>query len=371
MAIDIKNRGLDFGDDIGETEISFDTSRSPSGQQQPSEQQPIGDNQEEGQEQGEEQGNEQGQDKGEEQSDKQGEGEDEGEQESDQQGDQEGENEGEGEEESEDENHDNDNQRDDSEEETKWYTILSTTFLLNEIYGGNMKAYDQGEYEYLYFNAGNEGIFTVLKNFYTVEKIYNKQEKQLEFRLNETEFLKNYVDKRDGEEDLRVFTEIDEKVLEYLVLNLRNNGKYYQRHGFEFFLYDNYLNYIDKHLGKPFYTAKETPAFTYILKSASATDQNDNTLLFFVFGNTSSKVYACCSLEVNREIGVVFITDKSYIEDGDNKETFRLILYRYLYSTFSKVEGFNVMEIEDSKNDIVLNNFVLYMGMLGNKVSKY
>jgi hypothetical protein len=159
------------------------------------------------------------------------------------------------------------------------YEIKFMTFLYHNVYGSDYHQYNLGRYSYLY---ANRAFRNVLGEFTSYMLLNPWQHDKGTFILPASEFQD--MDETPAKMILSTLKKIDIATLKYLVLNMKNNAKYYVEDGAELFLYDKFADYFESGIkmnGSKLYDNETT-----IIAPASIDDK-----LLFCIGKGSQVIY--------------------------------------------------------------------------------
>lgn len=152
------------------------------------------------------------------------------------------------------------------------FELHSLTFLLNN----GFKYHRIGDrsminYQYLLFNLNTHYTFSFLENISSVrflpsEDRYYAQSNLDAIETEMDELTQEIVDK---------IKQIDKKLLEYIIINFKLNGEYYNEQGFYRYMYDKYQNML----------------ISVASKSVSEFQINDNPRLIIASANSNGKEF--------------------------------------------------------------------------------
>jgi hypothetical protein len=323
--IDISNSS-DFGDDIGDIEIKIDGD-----DQQPNRDDQDGDDQDGDNQDGDNQDGD----------DQDGDNQDGDNQDGD---DQDG------------DNQDGDNQ--DGDDDTppppppiEEFELQSLTLLLNS----GFKFHRVGdrsmlEYQYLLFNTNSYTTFNFLTRIASVRFLPSEDRYYAQSKLD-------VIEDEMGEltnEIVDQIKEIDKKLLEYIIINFKLNGDYYNEDGFYRYMYDKYRNML----------------LSVASKSSSEFQINDNPRFVIASANDSGKEFIFNSYSMSLELEG---SCKLYINDDEKKVNFVsktrveedvMDLSYIIYQLKNQIFVVGGLNIYDKNSSEITKEFLYYVNLI-------
>ena len=184
------------------------------------------------------------------------------------------------------------------------FELHSLTFLLNNGFKYHRLG-DKGlnNYQYLLFNLNTHYTFSILENMSSVRFLPSEDRYYAQSNLDaiETEMgelTQEIVDK---------IKEIDKKLLEYIIINFKLNGEYYNEQGFYRYMYDKYQNMLISVASKSVseFQINDNPRF--IIASAN----NNGKEFIFNMYDGSLEFKGSCKLYINDDSKMVTFEAKS------------------------------------------------------------
>jgi hypothetical protein len=231
------------------------------------------------------------------------------------------------------------------------FELESLTLLLNN----GFKFHRLGdrsmlEYQYLLFNTNSYTTFYFLERIASVRFLPSEDRYYAQSKLD-------VIEDEMGEltnEIVDQIKEIDKKLLEYIIINFKLNGDYYNEDGFYRYMYDKYRNML----------------LSVASKSSSEFQINDNPRFVIASANDSGKEFIFNSYSMSLELEG---SCKLYINDDEKKVNFvsktRVVedvmdLSDIIYQLKNQIFVVGGLNIYDKNSSEITKEFLYYVNLI-------
>jgi len=231
------------------------------------------------------------------------------------------------------------------------FELQSLTLLLNN----GFKFHRVGdrsmlEYQYLLFNTNSYTTFYFLERIASVRFLPSEDRYYAQSKLD-------VIEDEMGEltnEIVDQIKEIDKKLLEYIIINFKLNGDYYNEDGFYRYMYDKYRNML----------------LSVASKSSSEFQINDNPRFVIASANDSGKEFIFNSYSMSLELEG---SCKLYINDDEKKVNFvsktRVVedvmdLSDIIYQLKNQIFVVGGLNIYDKNSSEITKEFLYYVNLI-------
>jgi hypothetical protein len=231
------------------------------------------------------------------------------------------------------------------------FELQSLTLLLNS----GFKFHRVGdrsmlEYQYLLFNTNSYTTFNFLTRIASVRFLPSEDRYYAQSKLD-------VIEDEMGEltnEIVDQIKEIDKKLLEYIIINFKLNGDYYNEDGFYRYMYDKYRNML----------------LSVASKSSSEFQINDNPRFVIASANDSGKEFIFNSYSMSLELEG---SCKLYINDDEKKVNFVsktrveedvMDLSYIIYQLKNQIFVVGGLNIYDKNSSEITKEFLYYVNLI-------
>jgi len=231
------------------------------------------------------------------------------------------------------------------------FELQSLTLLLNN----GFKFHRVGdrsmlEYQYLLFNINSYTTFYFLERIASVRFLPSEDRYYAQSKLD-------VIEDEMGEltnEIVDQIKEIDKKLLEYIIINFKLNGDYYNEDGFYRYMYDKYRNML----------------LSVASKSSSEFQINDNPRFVIASANDSGKEFIFNSYSMSLELEG---SCKLYINDDEKKVNFEsktrveedvMDLSYIIYQLKNQIFVVGGLNIYDKNSSEITKEFLYYVNLI-------
>jgi len=231
------------------------------------------------------------------------------------------------------------------------FELQSLTLLLNN----GFKFHRLGdrsmlEYQYLLFNTNSYTTFYFLERIASVRFLPSEDRYYAQSKLD-------VIEDEMGEltnEIVDQIKEIDKKLLEYIIINFKLNGDYYNEDGFYRYMYDKYRNML----------------LSVASKSSSEFQINDNPRFVIASANDSGKEFIFNSYSMSLELEG---SCKLFINDDEKKVNFesktRIVedvmdLSDIIYQLKNQIFVVGGLNIYDKNSSEITKEFLYYVNLI-------
>jgi hypothetical protein len=231
------------------------------------------------------------------------------------------------------------------------FELQSLTLLLNSGFKfhrvEDMNIYN---YQYLLFNGNSFSTFYFLTRISSVRFLPSEDRYYANSNLNA-------IDVEMGEltnEIVDQIKEIDKKLLEYIIINFKLNGDYYNEDGFYRYMYDKYRNML----------------LSVASKSSSEFQINDNPRFVIASANNSGKEFIFNSYSMSLELEG---SCKLYINDDENRVNFEsktklvedgMDIGDIIYQLKNQIFIHGGLNIYDKNSSEITKEFLYYVNLI-------
>jgi hypothetical protein len=223
--------------------------------------------------------------------------------------------------------------------------LLNNGFKFHRVGDRNML-----EYQYLLFNTNSYTTFYFLERIASVRFLPSEDRYYAQSKLD-------VIEDEMGEltnEIVDQIKEIDKKLLEYIIINFKLNGDYYNEDGFYRYMYDKYRNML----------------LSVASKSSSEFQINDNPRFLIASANDSGKEFIFNSYSMSLELEG---SCKLYINDDEKKVNFvsktRVVedvmdLSDIIYQLKNQIFVVGGLNIYDKNSSEITKEFLYYVNLI-------
>ena len=206
------------------------------------------------------------------------------------------------------------------------------------------------EYQYLLFNTNSYTTFYFLERIASVRFLPSEDRYYAQSKLD-------VIEDEMGEltnEIVDQIKEIDKKLLEYIIINFKLNGDYYNEDGFYRYMYDKYRNML----------------LSVASKSSSEFQINDNPRFVIASANDSGKEFIFNSYSMSLELEG---SCKLFINDDEKKVNFesktRIVedvmdLSDIIYQLKNQIFVVGGLNIYDKNSSEITKEFLYYVNLI-------
>jgi len=231
------------------------------------------------------------------------------------------------------------------------FELQSLTLLLNSGFKfhrvEDMNIYN---YQYLLFNGNSFSTFYFLTRIASVRFLPSEDRYYANSNLDAIEVEMGEL----TNEIVDQIKEIDKKLLEYIIINFKLNGDYYNEDGFYRYMYDKYRNML----------------LSVASKSSSEFQINDNPRFVIASANNSGKEFIFNSYSMSLELEG---SCKLYINDDEKKVNFvsktRVVedvmdLSDIIYQLKNQIFVVGGLNIYDKNSSEITKEFLYYVNLI-------
>ena len=223
--------------------------------------------------------------------------------------------------------------------------LLNNGFKFHRVGDRNML-----EYQYLLFNTNSYTTFYFLERIASVRFLPSEDRYYAQSKLD-------VIEDEMGEltnEIVDQIKEIDKKLLEYIIINFKLNGDYYNEDGFYRYMYDKYRNML----------------LSVASKSSSEFQINDNPRFLIASANDSGKEFIFNSYSMSLELEG---SCKLYINDDEKKVNIvsktRVVedvmdLSDIIYQLKNQIFVVGGLNIYDKNSSEITKEFLYYVNLI-------
>jgi hypothetical protein len=223
--------------------------------------------------------------------------------------------------------------------------LLNNGFKFHRVGDRNML-----EYQYLLFNTNSYTTFYFLERIASVRFLPSEDRYYAQSKLD-------VIEDEMGEltnEIVDQIKEIDKKLLEYIIINFKLNGDYYNEDGFYRYMYDKYRNML----------------LSVASKSSSEFQINDNPRFVIASANNSGKEFIFNSYSMSLELEG---SCKLYINDDEKKVNFEsktrveedvMDLSYIIYQLKNQIFVVGGLNIYDKNSSEITKEFLYYVNLI-------